>query len=65
MKSSLLLFLLFLTTLLNAESFTKEEKLQGYALNNENVIFVFDPAIYNVNPDKVIVTGNFRGWMPV
>ena len=36
--------------------------MQGYALENENVTFIFDPVLYDVSPKKVVVTGAFRGW---
>jgi len=43
-------------------SFTDEEKLQGYAIENEDVIFIFDPTLYNVSPSFVTITGSFRNW---
>ncbi|HYE95540.1 MAG TPA: alpha-amylase family glycosyl hydrolase [Rubricoccaceae bacterium] len=45
-----------------AQGFTDEEKAQGYALRGDTTVFVFDPARYGVQPDRVVVTGAFRGW---
>ena len=41
---------------------TGMERLQGYALGDDGAAFVFDPALYGVAPDRVVVTGPFRGW---
>ena len=35
---------------------------QGYILNANILTFIFDPQVYNVPTDKVIVTGTFRDW---
>lgn len=45
-----------------AQSFTPEQRLQGYALLEDQAYFVFDPAIYGLQPKYVTVTGAFRGW---
>ena len=41
---------------------TPEERAQGYALRGDSVLFVFDAARYGVAPERVVVTGAFRGW---
>ena len=41
---------------------TPEERAQGYALRDSVVLFVFDAARYGVAPERVVVTGAFRGW---
>lgn len=43
-------------------SFTATERLQGYRASGEEVIFVFDEALYGVKPRQVQVTGEMRGW---
>ncbi len=60
----ILLLINFLSLFLHgySQNYTTEEKLQGYATNNENITFIFDPTNYNVNPEKVTVTGKFREW---
>lgn len=62
MKLILQLNFLFLASSIFGQSFSAEEKLQGYALNEDEVIFIFDPAIYGVDPDRITVTGQFRNW---
>ena len=44
------------------QTFTDEQKLQGYAVDDENLTFIFDEGLYGVNPQEVFVTGEFRGW---
>ncbi|MEO0559442.1 MAG: alpha-amylase family glycosyl hydrolase [Bacteroidota bacterium] len=44
------------------EEVTEAERAQGYALRGESVVFVFDAALYDVQPERVAVTGAFRGW---
>ena len=36
--------------------------MQGYALRGDSTVFVFDAALYDVQPERVVVTGAFRGW---
>ncbi|MEM6327019.1 MAG: alpha-amylase family glycosyl hydrolase [Bacteroidota bacterium] len=39
------------------------ERAQGYALRGDSTVFVFDPAPYGIAaPERVVVTGAFRGW---
>lgn len=56
------LFYILITPCLFAQSFTDAQKQQGYAVFGDNVTFIFDEALYNVAPKKVVVTGEFRGW---
>jgi pullulanase/glycogen debranching enzyme len=35
---------------------------KGYALRNDSVTFLFDESLFHVNPQRVVVTGAFRGW---
>ena len=62
MKYLLLTLTFILSGIITAQGFTDVEKLQGYSVTVDEVIFVFDPNIYNVNPEKVVVTGSFRNW---
>ena len=39
-----------------------EARLQGYALGDDGATFVFDAASYDLTPERVVVTGAFRGW---
>ena len=45
-----------------AGAFSGAERLQGYALRGDTTVFVFDTAAYRLAPDRVAVTGAFRGW---
>ncbi len=46
-----------------AQTFTEKDLLQGYALDKENVYFIFSEEKYQIpSPTKVVVTGSFRGW---
>lgn len=56
------LFLTLISGLTNAQEFTESEKINGYIMRNDSVIFIFDSNIYGVQPEKVVVTGQFRGW---
>jgi len=62
MKLHCILILFLFHISFSAFSFTEEEKLQGYALENEDVFFIFDPILYNVSPSFVTITGSFRNW---
>ena len=46
----------------NAQSFTGEQLKQGYALFSDRLTFLYDANIYGTVPDRVYVTGSFRGW---
>ncbi len=51
------------STLSHAQGFSPSERLQGYALEQNNVYFVFDETVYGAAPrERVVVTGSFRGW---
>ena len=56
MKLILQLNFLFLASSIFGQSFSEDEKLQGYAIHEEKVTFIFDPAIYEVNSDRVLLT---------
>ena len=58
----LIAFQLYLFTCftLSAQSFTEEQKLQGYGLFGDQLTFIFDEALYGVQPQRVFVTGEFR-----
>lgn len=58
--ASLIFWLLSIT--LSAQSFNHEERLQGYAHKNDKLYFLFDEALYTVQPYRVAVTGTFRNW---
>ena len=44
------------------KDFQTDDILQGYTVQGDSTIFLFDPEVYGVNPNKVVVTGSFRGW---
>ncbi|GAB5534515.1 MAG: hypothetical protein Rubg2KO_07640 [Rubricoccaceae bacterium] len=44
------------------DGLTDAERSQGYALRGDSTVFVFDAALYDVQPERVVVTGAFRGW---
>ena len=60
----ILLTSIFLTISIIAfgQSFTGDQKNQGYALFGSKVTFIFDELQYDVKPERVVVTGDFRSW---
>ena len=46
----------------SAQPVTDSERVQGYALRGDTLLFAFDAAQYGVEPERVVVTGAFRGW---
>ena len=46
----------------NAQSFTGEQLKQGYALFSDRLTFLYDENIYDTAPERIYVTGSFRGW---
>lgn len=44
------------------QSYTDQERLQGYHLEGDSVTFLFDPKLYDLDPQSVTVTGEFRNW---
>ena len=49
--------------LLHAQpNYSVAEKLQGYKINGDTTIFIFDETIYNVQPKRVLLEGEMRGW---
>ncbi len=63
-KKSLFLFIIFLisVSILSGQSFSDEQKIQGYAVFGDQLTFIFDEEIYQTQPVKVFVTGEFRNW---
>lgn len=43
-------------------SFSLQERAQGYALRGDTAIFVFEEKLYRVQPQRVLVEGEMRGW---
>lgn len=62
MKLFSVLFLTLLAFPLLSQSFTGEQRLQGYGVFGDKLTFIFDEGLYGVQPEKVIVTGGFRSW---
>ncbi len=62
--SNCLIALIMLTgyTLAKTQTFTDEQRLKGYVVDGQKVTFIFDETIYRVKPERVVVTGPFRGW---
>ncbi|NNF56614.1 MAG: pullulanase [Rhodothermaceae bacterium] len=58
----LVLSTLVCVTVAQAQPLTESERAQGYALRGDTTVFVFDAALYALNPERVVVTGAFRGW---
>ncbi len=40
----------------------QEASLTGYVMDEDRVTFVFDEQVYGIAPQRVVVTGAFRGW---
>lgn len=47
---------------LRAQVLNQQAREQGYLDADSTVLFVFDTALYGVQPQRVVVTGAFRGW---
>jgi pullulanase len=66
MKKIILFSLFFLISLnsLVAQNFSATEIEQGYRLDEaqQQVTFIFDESLYQLQPNKVVVTGSFRNW---
>jgi len=62
MKYLTLIITLLGTTFLFGQPFSNNERIQGYSVRKDTAIFIFDPVIYKVDPNKVVVTGSFRNW---
>ncbi|TKG94975.1 pullulanase [Puteibacter caeruleilacunae] len=60
--SLLTVFVLIISGFVKAQSFTDDQKLQGYAIFGDQVTFIFDEGLYQIQPEKVCVTGEFCGW---
>ncbi|NUO80743.1 pullulanase, partial [candidate division KSB1 bacterium] len=56
-------FVLTLNVSLNAQmNFSARERLQGYAISGDTTFFVFDEALYGVQPQRVLLEGEMRSW---
>ena len=42
--------------------FSAPARLQGYALAGDSAFFVFDEKLYGVQPQRVVIEGEMRGW---
>ncbi len=54
--------LLSISASMKGQTITKEDRYKGYIISDSTVTFLFDPQIYGVIPEKVVVTGIFRKW---
>ena len=45
-----------------SQSFTSDQISQGYAVFGDKLTFIFDEVLYDVQPSRVFVTGEFRNW---
>jgi len=61
-KFSLAWCLFFFCTIIHGQSFTSEQKQQGYAVFGDKLTFIFDEEVYGIQPSRVFVTGEFRNW---
>ncbi len=61
-KTVIYLSFLLLNLNLVGQSWTGDQLNQGYALFGSKLTFIFEESLYNVQPSKVVVTGEFRGW---
>lgn len=55
-------FLLIGTFSALTQSFTGDQKTQGYSVFGDKLTFIFDEALFQVKPNQVYVTGEFRNW---
>jgi len=56
------LLFLFTSVSLFGQSWTGGQLNQGYALFGNKITFIFAEQLYGQQPDKVVVTGEFRDW---
>lgn len=61
-KTQLLLLFLFCAQISFGQSYTGDQLRQGYANFGDNITFIFDEKLYDLKPQKVVVTGEFRNW---
>ncbi len=54
--------MLVVTGGISAQQYTSAERLQGYALRGDTAVFLFDEALYDVRPTRVLLEGGMRGW---
>lgn len=45
-----------------AQSFTGDHAVQGHGVFGDKVTFILDEDLYGIKPQRVYVTGEFRGW---
>ena len=57
-----LVVLLALAPSLAAQPFTEDARRMGYLHRADTTWFVFDAGAYGLQPQRVVVTGAFRGW---
>lgn len=62
LKIQLLILFLFCAQIAVSQSYTGDQLKQGYADFGDNITFIFDERLYNLKPQKVVVTGEFRNW---
>ncbi|MDX1740031.1 MAG: hypothetical protein R3178_02010, partial [Rhodothermales bacterium] len=61
--ASYLLSIVFFAISSVAQDFSAEERLQGYAMRDQQAVFVYDNTVYGApSLSRVVVTGAFRGW---
>ncbi len=57
-----LLFPILFPALSLCQSFTSTQISQGYAALEQTITFIFDENLYQVVPNTVVITGEFRNW---
>lgn len=62
MRKFVTIFLLIGAFSAFSQSFTGDQKTQGYGVFGDKLTFIFDEALYQVKPTQVYVTGEFRNW---
>lgn len=61
-RVAIFILLMNISLLAISQSFTGKQKNQGYGIFGDKVTFIFDEELYGEKPEKVFVTGQFRGW---
>jgi pullulanase len=62
MRIKLFFILMIIGNYLTAQDFSASHRLQGYANIKEDLYFIFDENVYNIQPKTITVTGTFRNW---
>ncbi|MEM6262722.1 MAG: alpha-amylase family glycosyl hydrolase [Bacteroidota bacterium] len=60
--SLLFVWIFLLPHLGKGQSFSKEERLQGFSHRQDTTFFIFDEALYPKGEGKIVLTGSFRQW---